>query len=106
MSLKPEYYKEKAFEIINFNTEFFYPDENKQNGLNRLVIFRERTMKHSIPNGSVWYYDKNKDYNPDILGDDIGCGATMSLLKHSTDIQNDDFVRDVMKVVSEMDVHL
>jgi len=53
--------------------------------LEEVVVFVNETKREGIPNGSVWVYnDMGQGYNPDILGEDVGCG--MAAFKISKDV--------------------
>lgn len=62
--------------IRNYGDQHFFPPEHLQDGLEEVVVFNENTTKRDIPNGSVWQYQENATYNPELLKDDVGCGIS------------------------------
>lgn len=66
--------KKKAVKINSYSNTYFYPKQT--NGLEELVIFPDGEVKRKgIPDSSVWVYNiDSHNYNPEILGPDVGCG--------------------------------
>lgn len=64
--------------IENYSNEFYYPEKEKSACLERLVIFPDGIRnRNGIPNSSVWIYRRTgHEYDPAILGPDVGCGIT------------------------------
>ena len=66
--------------IINLGNTHFHPTPSLLNELNMVLVFNENTKKRDIPSGSLWVYE-TKEYKPEILKDDVGCGISIFLLE-------------------------
>ncbi len=95
--------KDNEFEIINFG-EYYFPSEELQKDLKKLIIFTENTVKHNVPNGSVFVYDKNAEYNPEILKSDVGCGITAFIMEGMP--FDDKSKKEILKAVDSLNTHI
>lgn len=73
MNNTPVTIKQKV-KFTNYSNQFYYPE--KKNGLEELLLFPNAEFKgKGVVNSSVWVYDAfSHQYDPTILGPDIGCG--------------------------------
>ncbi len=92
------------FKIRNYGDMYYFPQKDLQNGLEEIIIFNENQKKHKIPNGSVFVYDKDTKYNPDIFKSDIGCGMTSYLIERID--FNKKVLQDILKAVDEIGIHI
>ncbi|MFT4310186.1 MAG: hypothetical protein ACMXYC_00990 [Candidatus Woesearchaeota archaeon] len=76
----------KGIEVLDLTNLGFWPSKNLQKGLQKVVTFPEVSSRKLIPNGSLWMYEPDTPYNPDILRDDVGCGITTYLCEKIPDI--------------------
>lgn len=62
--------------IISFTDSHYFPLAQLRKGLETFVRFQDGEFKRgSIPNSTVWVYNPTgHNYNPEILGGDVGCG--------------------------------
>ena len=87
----------------NFGINHYYPPKYLTENLEKLLIFTENNTKKDIPNGSVFVY-KSKEYKPQILAGDIGCGITAVItekMNFSKAIN-----KDILGVVNSMNTHI
>ncbi len=95
--------KHSAFSIINFG-KFYFPDDSLQKNLRQVIIFAENTKKHNIPNGSVFVYDKNTEYNPEILKSDVGCGITAFFMEPIAFDEKSKM--EILKAIDSLGIHI
>lgn len=94
----------ETIKVRNFGDLYFYPSTRLMDGLKEVVIFKENTIKHEIPNGSIWIYDSKIPYIPEILDSDIGCGITSFI---TGEICFDENSRhEILKAVDSIGIHL
>jgi hypothetical protein len=90
---------ENRFKVRNYGDIYFYPESRMIDGLKEVIVFRENTLKHDIPNGSVWIYDIKKPYISEILKEDVGCGISAFIIE-PIDF-NESIAEDIVKIISE-----
>lgn len=102
---KPNFYENKSgFKIKNYGNQHYFPTKSLVDRLVELIIFTENHKKNIVPNGSVWVYNGKQEYNPSILGSDIGCGiASMIIPKLEYDSKT---IEGISKVLNEMNMHI
>ncbi len=91
-----------SLNLLNFGN-YYYPQANLRENLERLIIFTENAAKKEIPNGSVFIYNCI-EYNPQILKSDIGCGITAFILQ-SIDF-DDETTTEILKAINELGIHI
>ncbi len=97
--------KYEQFSVLNFSNNFYYPDESLIKSLKDIIIFDENKMKHDIPNGSVFSYEKGREYIPSILGSDIGCGIACAVIDH-IDLNDNKNIDSVLSAVNSVGIHI
>ncbi|MEA1987505.1 MAG: hypothetical protein U9N76_08475 [Candidatus Marinimicrobia bacterium] len=101
--------KSKKFIIENKGNTYYWPQDSIINGLQEVLIFNENKTKNRIPNGSVFVYQKNTPYYPDILNTDVGCGITSFITNQlfPGNPQSDLNIKvEILKVVNELNIHI
>jgi len=89
--------------IVNHGSSFYYPEGEVATNLKKAVIFTENNKKRMVPNGAVFQYN-SKDYNPEILRSDVGCGITAGIIRKRE--YDSDFRQEVLKVVNDIGQHI
>ena len=92
------------FKIKNFGNTHYWPPENLQFGLEKILIFNENHIKKGIPNGSVFVYKKTDNYHPEILKSDVGCGITAFITGKLNFSKKGR--QDILKAVDEIGIHI
>lgn len=92
------------FLIRNFGDPYFFPHKKLQNGLKEVIIFTENQQKRGIPNGSVWVYQANTPYIPEILREDVGCGITGYLLPQLSGWEF--LAKEILKIISQEKIRI
>jgi hypothetical protein len=101
--------KNEKFIIENHGSSYYWPQESITNGLRKILIFTENKKKNGIPNGSVFVYEKDTPYYPEILGPDVGCGITAFITDafFSGKEKSDANMRmEIIKAVNELKIHI
>ena len=91
-------------QLTNLGNYYYYPSQQLAKGLKEIIIFAENTKKRNIPNGSVYIYDENVSYNPEILKTDVGCGI-ISFITDEINYDNQS-INNILKAVNEIGTHI
>jgi len=91
-------------QLTNLGNHYYYPSQQLVKGLKKIIIFAENTKKRNIPNGSVYIYDENVSYNPEILKTDVGCGI-ISFITDEINYDNQS-INNILKAVNEIGTHI
>ncbi|MBT6773867.1 hypothetical protein HOA91_00705 [Candidatus Woesearchaeota archaeon] len=87
----------KMVEIQNYSEHFFYPNKEDRTSLEEVVLFPGGEKKKGIPNSSVWVYSNEAEYNPRIMGTDVGCGIAGFIIPEIDYKESADIVADYLK---------
>lgn len=94
------------FSVVNFGKHYYYPPKDLQEGLEKVIIFAENKEKSMIPYGSVFVYDENAPYHPEILSSDVGCGVSSYSILGDLDFSRQENVNLALRAVNAIGVHI